>query len=195
MFTGLVEGLPDGYTALSYIESSGSQYIDTGFKPNQDTGVEIDFDFLETNTGTDHHIASVNNNSQYYAFRVKSNLAGYASRYYTDALADVSTTTPYGRHMVVRNKNKTSLDGGAEVTHTYGAFQITNTLPICCFKNASGALSGYAKLKIYSCKIHDNGVLIRNFVPCKNPSGMFGMYDLVTNEFYGNAGSGAFTGG
>ena len=35
--------LPSGYKRLEYIQSSGTQYIDTGFKPNQDTGITIDF--------------------------------------------------------------------------------------------------------------------------------------------------------
>ena len=30
------------YTRLKYIESDGTQYIDTGFKPNQDTRVVLD---------------------------------------------------------------------------------------------------------------------------------------------------------
>ena len=34
--------LPIGYKRLEYIQSSGTQYIDTGFKPNQDTRVVCD---------------------------------------------------------------------------------------------------------------------------------------------------------
>lgn len=37
------EGLPDGYTALEYIQSSGTQYIDTGRKLTQDSDITIDF--------------------------------------------------------------------------------------------------------------------------------------------------------
>jgi hypothetical protein len=33
--------LPSGYQRVEYIESTGTQYIDTGFKPNQNTKVEI----------------------------------------------------------------------------------------------------------------------------------------------------------
>ena len=36
---GITMALPSGYTQYEYIESSGTQYIDTGFKPNQDTRV------------------------------------------------------------------------------------------------------------------------------------------------------------
>lgn len=36
-------GLPEGYTALKYIQSSGTQYIDTGLKLTQDSDITIDF--------------------------------------------------------------------------------------------------------------------------------------------------------
>ena len=34
--------LPSGYTRLEYIKSSGTQYINTGFNPNQNTRVVVD---------------------------------------------------------------------------------------------------------------------------------------------------------
>lgn len=39
-------GLPEGYTALEYIQSSGTQYIDTGRKPTQDSDITIDFSIV-----------------------------------------------------------------------------------------------------------------------------------------------------
>ena len=33
--------LPEGYTEVQYIQSTGTQYVDTGFKPNQDSRVLI----------------------------------------------------------------------------------------------------------------------------------------------------------
>ena len=33
------QGLPSGYTELAYIQSSGTQYINTGFKQNQNSRV------------------------------------------------------------------------------------------------------------------------------------------------------------
>lgn len=50
-------------------------------------------------------------------------------------------------------------------------------------------------MKLYYCKIWDNGSLVRNFVPCKNTSGILGLYDIVNNVFYTNAGTGTFTAG
>ena len=39
--------LPSGYTELEYIESTGTQYIDTGLKGNLNTKVEIDMQIPE----------------------------------------------------------------------------------------------------------------------------------------------------
>ena len=41
-----IEGLPDGYTAVEYIQSSGTQYIDTGRKLTQDSDITIDFSIV-----------------------------------------------------------------------------------------------------------------------------------------------------
>ena len=40
--------LPDGFTAVKYIQSSGNQYIDTGRKLTQDSDISIVFDLIDT---------------------------------------------------------------------------------------------------------------------------------------------------
>ena len=39
--------LPAEYQQVDYIESSGTQYIDTGYKPNERSEYELDFEFAE----------------------------------------------------------------------------------------------------------------------------------------------------
>ena len=53
------------------------------------------------------------------------------------------------------------------------------------------------KAKLYYAKIYDhNGVLVRDFVPVKNAfTGEVGLWDNVTERFYGNAGTGVFLAG
>ena len=48
IFVRNTSGLPDGYTKLEYLQSSGTQYIDTGVYPNQDTRVVCDVELLES---------------------------------------------------------------------------------------------------------------------------------------------------
>ena len=62
--------------------------------------------------------------------------------------------------------------------------------------NASGAVGAKFTGNVYKCRLYDNGVLVRNFVPCKRTSdSVVGMYDTVNDVFYTNAGTGDFTAG
>lgn len=48
--------------------------------------------------------------------------------------------------------------------------------------------------KIYSCKLHYDGILEAEFIPCTNPNGAVGMYNLVTKQFTAIAGTGILAG-
>ena len=51
-------------------------------------------------------------------------------------------------------------------------------------------------MRIYYFKIYENGVLVRNYVPCYRISdGVIGLYETVTGTFVTNAGEGTFTKG
>ena len=59
----------------------------------------------------------------------------------------------------------------------------------------TSSLGNYASMKLYSCKIYNADTLVRDFIPCKNPSGTVGLYDTVNGTYYGNSGTGVFTAG
>ena len=189
----VARNLPSGYKQIEYIQSSGTQYINTGFTPNSNTRVILDLDNLATsgilfgsrnsrdgNTFTLWVMSATSVRSDYYGTTV-SNVTG-----------TVSSTT--GRYIVDKNKNVCSVRG---VTITNAASTFTGDFPLFLFTlNAAGtAHSSYSKMKLHSCKIYDNGALVRDFIPCKNANEVSGLYDLVNGVFYGNAGSGAFVAG
>ena len=47
--------LPEGYVALPYIQSDGTAYIDTGYKPNGSTKIEADIDLMQGES-SDHYV-------------------------------------------------------------------------------------------------------------------------------------------
>ena len=53
----------------------------------------------------------------------------------------------------------------------------------------------YAKEKIYSCRIYENEVLVRDFIPVKDTNEVACLYDRVENKYYYNKGTGTFTAG
>jgi len=58
-------------------------------------------------------------------------------------------------------------------------------------------MSDGIRANMYSCQIYKGKdlPLVRDFVPCINPSGEIGLYDLVSNQFYKNKGTGVLTPG
>lgn len=53
-----------------------------------------------------------------------------------------------------------------------------------------------ASAKLYSMKLYENAVKVRDFIPCYRKSdNEIGLYDLVNGVFYTNAGSGTFAKG
>jgi hypothetical protein len=60
--------------------------------------------------------------------------------------------------------------------------------------NAPGK-NNIISLRLYYLKMYTDGVLVRDFIPVQRSSdGAYGLLDRVTNRFFGNAGTGAFTG-
>lgn len=182
--------LPDGYTQLEYIQSSGSQYINTGFKPNQDTKISITVDFpLSGTTWLYGGRASAGSNSLGF-------LCEGGNHYRFDYASSISelATKPTGKFTIDSDKNKCYINGELVVTATYKKFASPVNMYIFN-NNNNGSLSGGSSAKLYNCSIYDNGVLIRSFIPCKNASGTVGLYDSVNNQFYKNAGTGTFIAG
>lgn len=188
-----VARLPDGYTELTYIQSSGTQYIDTGFKPNQDTRIVGDMQFLNNTSGNPASLFGYrqSQSTQRYEFFQYNNLL--YSPYNTSAGSTISMTT--NKMSIDKNKGTTLVNGSALSTITYANFQCAGNMYLFALNNNGSVANVNGNKRIYSCQIYDNGTLKRNFVPCKNPSGVVGMYDVVNNVFYQNSGTGTFTAG
>ena len=181
--------LPSGYMQVEYIESRGTQYIDTGFNPNQNTGVTMDFEVTDTSV-----------TSWLFCGRTSASAGAYGVYAYTGGSSfyfvygagrtDFSGTTAQ-RQICTVDKNKCTIQ---ETTVTIDAQTFTSSATLCLLvRNTNGTLASFARAKIYSCRIYDNGTLIRDYVPCLNVSGAAGLYDMVNGVFYGNAGTGSFT--
>lgn len=173
--------LPYGYTQLSYIESSGTQYINANFKPNQNTRVVVDFLASTTSMA----IVAVDAGWLKNGFGLFTNTCEFGTQ-------NSGITATANRRIFDLNKGVLTVDGNVLKTMS-GAFQSDYSLFVFAL-NRSNVAQEYMTGKIYSCKIYDNGTLVRNFIPCIAPGGQYGLYDIAHGQFYGNAGTGEFTG-
>lgn len=197
--------LPDGYTQLDYIQSTGTQYIDTGaaFTNGVRFVGKINLTSITTSSSLKSAVFGAHNEAEPYGrdyLGVNSDKTievgggnGYA--YYkgqtlsvnTDYIIDASNVPGQG-FLLVNDEDFTQTGGQAYATpfssKTLWLFDVNTT-------NASWFVKSL--MKLYYAKMYDDtGKLVRNFTPCKNPSGEIGLYDYVTKSFYGNAGGAVY---
>ena len=195
IFQAVAEGgesqLPEGYTQLEYIQSSGTQWIDTGFKPNQNTRVLADCDLISGVFPTAFGAWSSSAGAKY----ILLSLSNTETRYYYNLTETDKNVAIKGRHTLDMNKNKLIVDNVEIVTVAASTFSVSQSLYLFTFHGGETTENFKTTAKYYSCKIYDNDALVRDFIPCKNADGVIGMYDVVNSQFYQNAGMGVFTAG
>ena len=184
--------LPSGYKRLEYIQSSGTQYIDTGFKPNQDTRVVAKFDMIQTDTAWRKLWGSGSG-----SYNLDFSLWNYGTTKFQSYYGTKNNTAVPITSMslnVDANKNIWKYSGET-INFDKNNFTCAYSMYIFNVNKDDNPAYLLGMMKLYLFKIYDNDVLVRDFIPCKNPSGAVGMWDDVNSTFYGNAGSGTFTAG
>lgn len=187
--------LPRGYTELEYIESTGTQYADTGFIPNGSTRVVMDVQLTsmvstDSSTATAFFGSRTSASSKCYDMICASGKlrTGYNTTYETPF-----STDPLTRVTIDKDGKTTTINGE---THSFAAATFTTPGNLYLLAlNQAGTLRWCASAKLYSCQVYDNGTLIRDYVPCINPSGVVGLYDMANGVFYADAAGGAFIAG
>lgn len=165
--------LPEGYTQLNYIQSTGTQYIDTGIPAKDITDSFIDFRFVSVGTAELEVMATYvdGNNRLQCGWLGSAFMTGKGATYSQTADPTARTTA-------------TCVPVGSPASTVYLFAQ-----------NEGNAPKWQCTAEIYSCIISTAVGKVRDFVPCKNPSGTVGLYDLVGGQFYSNSGTGTFIAG
>lgn len=179
---------------VEYLQNSGTQYINTGLYGD----IDLDYEITVKITGT----------AQYH------NILGdrYSSSSRRYSLMYDRTSKQYSAYMNAGNRNEVDAPASYRTTNyltfkksglkvyvnnnligqfSSQTFTTPNTVILFGCRN-NGSLSNSMTGIISSCTFSRNETLIRDFIPVR--VGQVGyMYDKVTGELFGNAGSGDFT--
>ena len=192
--------LPEGYTPLAYIESTGTQWIDTGWIPTGNTQ-EVTIIFSPT--------ASLENKSvcgSQPSMTTPRNLILHTGNYFYTAdnyITCTSYNNPGDKYVVrmtnnVNSKLATVNINGNNTNLSYTSTALTTTYTYHIFTNNNGGnkTAQASSIKIYYCDIINNGTQFCELKPCRRDSdGVIGMYDLVSRTFKTNSGAGSFIAG
>lgn len=188
--------LPSEYQQVEYIESTGTQYINTGVIPNQDTG--FDLMFVTKNTvgasgfgcmfGTRNTAGAKGFQLNTYKASNSSNyglLANDTTNINAKLTKDVLLNVNFRNGVYVANDR-------SEQEFPKMTFTCENTLTIFGL-NQGGTLTQFSKTRIYYFNLYDGDTLIRKFIPCYRKSdNVIGLYDTVNKLFYTNSGTDTF---
>lgn len=194
--------LPTEYQRVSYLESTGTQYINTGYLPTIYDSIETKFSTKESTSDT--ILYGSRNGSNNYDFTIWINTStnkGIAVHYPITSSSKRDTSWFYRNNIIdnpvvlkitpdncyVNNEIKYSFtDTRTEYTGGYEAYMFG--------RNQSNGIEARGKFKIYYFKIWTNNILTHSFIPCYRKSdNVAGMYDIVTKTFFINSGTGDFT--
>ena len=193
--------LPEGYTELLYIKSSGTQWIKTDIIPSEKTNFEITFithdKFTSSSFGSIFGAREMYYANGYqlttYPGETSGSKSGHflfnGTRYTANILSDGSKQTVSFKDGI--------LTGGNGTQTNLSSVKTSPTAPIYLFAlcDSSAGTGAYdmSKLTLYSCIFEENGEQIANYIPAlENSTNTPGLYDIVTNKFYKNSGTGEF---
>lgn len=191
------------YVPIEYLESTGTQWIDTGYKI-QTANVKIRLKFMKTNThpgsligasnivsDSNWFVLYFNNNQNYWAI-------GNGNKETRNYIPELNIIHDVQIETFSNNTYKSIFDGVIS-SGTWGGSFIVNTMGNVYLYTMSYSPSGSTWLisgaKIYNAEIWNDNVLVRDFIPVLDGSGVPCMYDRVEDKFYYNAGTGDFIAG
>lgn len=173
------------YNVVEYIESTGTQYIDTGLIMEKSTTMRMEISAQLTSNG---NWAGVNGYMQH-----KASLGdGSKGLFVVDYNGNTHIENVYFNNSLKYTQDWTSAYSGANnKVAVIGMGDKNNTW----WTNISA--NRYAQVgKWYYIKVYRSGALVRDYVPCvRNSDGVAGLYDKVENKFYTNSGTGSFGSG
>lgn len=180
---------------VEYLEGTGTQYIDTGVDIGAE--IELEFSFYATAFNGSTYCSPLSArrtnliNSISYAFNNGTTYASFGNNAEVQILPTVQVGT---KHVIIQNKEGLWQDGNkTNYAQGYNTnFTETGHLYMFARNNIGSSVGNYFIGRIYYCKIWDNGVLVRDFIPCKDENNVGFMFDKVSGTVYLNAGTGAF---
>lgn len=184
--------LPQGYTQVNYLESTGTQYINTGVLANNNTVTEIVADWQNwigtSPNGVELFGVRSGDNTYYELLLDNTN----PSVYYQFGNSTPSVSATLGSKKTYKaGKNVLYVDGISVGSANMNTFSNSYGLTLFALNN-KGNYEREAKAKIYSAKIWDDTTLVRDLIPCLDNNNVPCMYDTISKQTFYNAGTGEF---
>ena len=186
------------YEVVEYLEASETQYFDTGFTPNQDTGVKCKFKMLTNDNSNSHLFGS---GYSYYQNTFECYLWNQQIEFNYNQGYTFAGDVHIGDTLEIDwNKNiiKYRINDGAwnTITMSYGNFTTPGSMWVFLNNRTQGSTPVSSKSQLIYFEVYDNGELVRSYKPAQSLDGTsVGLYDTVNDTFITNSGTGEIISG
>lgn len=182
--------LPVGYKRCEYLESTGTQYINTGIYPTNETSIEVTY-YADSEDPIISFGSNIENGAAFTAYS-RGVSGGITYCYGVEIWKVVNNGINYsiGKHTISLSHNGVSADGVKIVNFESIKFISYKTNHIYLFRRR-GADKLYS-LKLYAVTITEAENVVCNLIPALDPSCRPCMYDTVTKQPFYNQGTGEF---
>ncbi len=189
------EQLPEGYTAVDYLQASGAQWIDTGYRYSASSDVEVKFDAPSGDEGTD--LGAQDSSGANYTFViVLANILLWLGRGGSNNINVSGMQKPITLRNIGKLFKVTDSAGKERTVTLEDTGYVGPELTIYLFaRHKSTGATNMSKSQIYYCRFYENGELVCDMRPCLDTDSVPCMYDLVRKQTLYNQGTGSFTWG
>lgn len=180
---------------VEYLESTGTQYIETNFHLSSlNYKMESKWQQLEATSEIKYYVGQCMQYSNYrigfYSNARNKYAATYGNRYTAS-----STSTDTSVHVLVFNKNILYRDGTRIVSTNRSTSYIENSDIVRLFTTNIGIdsidITPPIKARLFYFKLWENDNLYLDLIPVRKGNVGY-LYDKVSGELFGNAGTGSF---
>ena len=192
-----VEGsyINTNYTELEYIESSGTQYIDTNIPMSNVSKLVYDLKMTDITTLQNLTGRWSEDLDTIYCFW-SANALSFGLRWRSEYQLISADGTQ--KHNISISTTEIQFDNSIISSYTEAIPGDSDTLQFFCGRKNKGTsgFQNYASIRLYSFKIYnENNILVRDYIPVKDPNGTVCLFDKVSQAYFYNQGAGDFIAG
>lgn len=183
---GVTPPQPVSYDSeIEFLYSDGTAYIDTGIEATGALSISIKYNQINT-TNAAICGAIYKNGSSYIRHHLSAGLYYYAGSSILSFSADNAYHT-----LTIDADNGVAIFDGTSVNFTKASFTCNCNYGLFARPSVNMALQGKPSYIAWA-RLSTSGMIVRDFIPVR--VGQVGyMYDKVSGQLFGNAGSGNFT--
>ncbi len=208
------KNLPSEYTEVEYIMSTKNQFIDTGIFPTKTTEIIMKVDFKNEIAVVDSSVrnsflgSSDTENKMVFSSNFGStkaegkNIHNWCDVTYANGEKDsriiISEEAKRVPELYTKRSGFVSYGTVNTTTATTSYDRMKNSMFLFGLNSVTKGLLPFSRydMYMYYCKIFDDGIKVRDFVPCvRIEDGVVGLYDHVSQDFFVSGTSENFVAG